>query len=101
MEQTVFSIRLRVRLFMGKVRRQFMIFFMRKYIDRQLKIRQGECLQCAACCNFSYPCPLLKEINSCSIYNTCRPRVCSFFPINQADLNDVAACGYICGYRFE
>ncbi len=88
-------------MFMGKVRRQFIIFFMQGYIRRQIALRQGECRQCAACCNFTYRCPLLKKGNACSIYNTCRPRVCTFFPINQADLNDVAACGKICGYRFK
>lgn len=101
MPRSIPTARLRLRLFVGKVRRQFLIVFRPGYVRRQLARRQGGCLQCAACCNFAYPCPLLRPGNRCATYHTCRPRVCGLFPINQADLDDVAACGQTCGYRFD
>jgi hypothetical protein len=88
-------------MFWGKVRRQFIITFMKKYIKRQLRRRQGHCLQCSVCCNFSYPCIFLTKERQCRIYHTTRPRVCTLFPINQSDIDDVAYCGGKCGYWFE
>jgi len=101
LNDTHLHIFLRIRLFYGKIRRQFIIFFMHDYIVRQMRRRAGTCRQCAVCCNFSYRCPFLTRHSFCKIYTKGRPRVCSYFPINQADIDDVKACGGQCGYRFE
>lgn len=94
--------RKKLRMFWGKLRRQFIIVCLsRKYIENQMARRRGHCRQCAACCNFSYPCPLLEKSGACQIYNTTRPRVCRLFPINQADIDDVTYCGGTCGYWFD
>ena len=95
------AILLRIRIFYGKVRRQFIIFFMHDYIERQKTRRSGSCRQCAICCNLAYRCPLLARHNFCRIYSIGRPRVCSLSPINQNDIDDIKALGGECGYKFN
>lgn len=89
------------RLLAGKIRRFFNVHFRKGYVDRQLEARQGDCLQCAVCCGFTFPCPLLTKDRLCAVYGTIRPKACRMFPIDQKDIDDVAACGGECGYRFE
>ena len=88
-------------IFAGKLRRFFIVHFRKNYLERQLRSRRGDCLQCGVCCNFSLPCPMLTKRRLCLVYGVCRPKACRVFPIDQKDLDDVAACGGVCGYRFE
>lgn len=90
-----------VRILAGKLRRFFTVHFRKDYLDRQLRARQGECLQCGICCHFSLACPLLTRDTLCRVYHTCRPKACRVFPIDRKDIDDVAACGGNCGYRFD
>ncbi len=88
-------------MFLGQIRRQFLIFFMQGYIKKQLQRRHGACRQCATCCSFTCKCPMLIDQSNCRNYEGYRPRVCSLFPITKADINDVKACGGNCGFWFE
>jgi hypothetical protein len=79
-----------LRLGFGKVRRFYLHTFRKKYIEKQLKERLGECGRCAACCKLLFKCPFLDEsgpIAMCSIHDR-RPDNCRFFPIDPRDLAD-------------
>ncbi|WP_243360362.1 hypothetical protein [Fundidesulfovibrio terrae] len=88
------------RLFTGKVRRFFAVHFRKKYVEGQLKARQGDCSQCAVCCSLAFSCPLLTKDRLCAVYGTFRPLACRAFPIDEKDIEEVRACGGECGYRF-
>jgi len=85
----------------GKIRRLFAVHCLKGYVDRQLRSRQGDCHQCGTCCNFTIACPMLTKDKLCRVYGRFRPKACKVFPIDQKDIDDVAACGVACGYRFE
>ncbi|MBF0483044.1 MAG: hypothetical protein HQK81_05185 [Desulfovibrionaceae bacterium] len=84
----------------GKIRRFFSVHCRKARLDRQLRARQGDCHQCGTCCNFSIACPMLTKDKLCRVYGSFRPKACRVFPIDQKDIDDVAACGGACGYRF-
>jgi len=85
----------------GKIRRCYLIHFKKDYIQNQLKLRRGQCRQCARCCTFAFRCPLLTRENLCLSYIKGRPDVCKLFAIDQRDIDDVAVSGGQCGYWFE
>jgi hypothetical protein len=85
----------------GKVRRFLLVHFYKSYIQRQLLLREGDCLQCGICCNFLFACPMLTQKGRCRIYDVCRPRACRVFPIDQRDIEEVKMCGGNCGYGFR
>jgi hypothetical protein len=85
----------------GKVRRFLLVHFYKSYIQRQLLLREGDCLQCGTCCNFLFACPMLTQKGRCLIYDVCRPRACKVFPIDQRDIEEVKMCGGNCGYGFR
>lgn len=85
----------------GKIRRLWMVHFRKRYVNRQLLARQGECRQCGTCCNLLNVCPMLTRQGKCLIYGSCRPRACRYFPIDQKDIDEVSLCGGNCGYCFE
>jgi len=97
----MFELKGAVCILAGKFRRYFAVHFRKVYVARQLRARQGRCLQCATCCHFSAPCPMLTKSKRCLVYRSFRPMACRVFPIDQKDIDDVAACGGACGYRFE
>ena len=90
-----------VRVFSGKIRRFFTVHFRKGHVERQLLARDGDCRQCAVCCSLSFHCPLLTKDRLCRVYGKCRPKACKAFPIDQRDIDDVAACGGKCGYCFK
>ena len=85
----------------GKIRRFCLIHFKKDYVQSQLKLRRGECRQCARCCSLAFRCPLLTAENLCLTYMKGRPDVCKLFVIDQRDIDDVAVAGGQCGYWFE
>lgn len=89
-------------LLRGKIRRLFTVRFRPGFTRKQINMRGGECLQCAACCKIIYRCPWLDGNNRCQVYHSkLRPLVCAHFPINGHDIKDVAASsGHQCGYAF-
>ncbi|HDH33825.1 MAG TPA: hypothetical protein ENH18_01915 [Nitrospirae bacterium] len=85
----------------GKIRRLCIVHFKKDYIRSQLKLRRGQCRQCARCCSLAFRCPLLTRDNLCLTYMKGRPDVCKLFPIDRRDIEDVAVFGGQCGYWFE
>lgn len=85
----------------GKIRRFFLVHFHKDYVARQRRGRRGNCRQCGVCCHFSFACPMLAKNKLCLVYRRFRPKACRDFPIDQRDIDDVAACGGECGYGFD
>ena len=85
----------------GKTRRFYLVHFRKGYVKRQLKLRRGQCRQCARCCNLIFKCPLLSKEGLCLSYDKYRWAVCKVFPIDQRDIDDIAVCGGRCGYHFK
>ncbi len=84
----------------GKLRRFGLVHFRKRYIHRQLSVRQGFCRQCGTCCNLLFTCPMLTKQSRCLVYGTCRPQACKTFPIDQRDIDEVKLCSGLCGFRF-
>ena len=85
----------------GKLRRFWLVYFRKGYVQSQLLVRKGDCYQCGTCCNLLFTCPMLTKQGRCFVYGSCRPRACKLFPIDQRDINEVSLCGAHCGYRFD
>ncbi len=84
----------------GKVRRFYLVHFLKRYVQKQLYVRQGDCRQCGVCCNLLFTCPALTKQGRCLIYGLCRPQACKVFPIDQRDIDEVSHCSGRCGYNF-
>jgi len=85
----------------GKFRRSYLVQFRKRYVQRQLALRKGECRQCGQCCSLLFVCPMLTRPGLCRIYDKGRWKVCEVFPIDGRDISDVALAGGQCGYYFE
>lgn len=95
---------IRLRLFWGKMRRQYLIFFRPGYIKRSLERRLGHCARSGACCHLTYTCAFYKNLGDtggCGVYSL-RPRVCRYFPIDERDLaeRDLLMPDHPCGFSF-
>ncbi len=79
------------RLFWGKIRRFYLGHFRPGYVESKISLRRGECLRCGTCCALLYACPELEDLpdgnTRCRIHEK-RPKNCSIFPVDQADLKD-------------
>jgi hypothetical protein len=84
----------------GKLRRLGLVHFGKKYVQKQILVRGGDCRQCGVCCNLLFTCPMLTKNRRCLVYGACRPRSCKVFPIDQRDIDEVSVCGGHCGYFF-
>ncbi len=86
------SLSTRLRLLRGTPRRFFLNVFRLDYVRRSLAQRQGACRRCGACCQLVVRCRFLKRdqagLPACRIYNICRTKNCSNFPIDRRDLAD-------------
>ncbi|GBE32873.1 hypothetical protein BMS3Bbin05_01801 [bacterium BMS3Bbin05] len=85
----------------GKLRRFYLVHFRKDYVKRQLKLRRGECRQCAQCCSLVFTCPMLTRRKLCRTYRKWRWKVCTVFPIDRRDIDDVGISGVQCGYFFK
>ena len=81
----------------GKVRRFYLSHFVPGYVEKQLKLRRGECRRCGACCTLLFRCPHLRGANECGTYQR-RYLQCRLFPIDERDLAEVEGR---CGFWFE
>ncbi len=95
------SIAVAQRLLMGKLRRFYLVHFRKTYVLAKLSSRKGNCRQCGVCCGFIFRCPALSCEGLCRVYNTCRWKACTFFPLDERDLKDVAVSGGSCGYFWK
>ncbi|MEW5768669.1 MAG: hypothetical protein AB1797_13845 [bacterium] len=82
---------------MGKIRRFLIALAGKKYLEEQLKRRQGKCQRCGACCQLVFRCPFLEGKNKCLIYEN-RLAQCRAFPIDERCLKEV---GNTCGFYFK
>lgn len=83
----------------GKVRRFVLSTTKKKYVERQLSLRYGECKRCGACCMLVFKCPFLKtkdEVIACRIYGK-RPKGCRIFPLDARDFRELKSP---CGFHF-
>ena len=85
----------------GKLRRFYLVHFRKKYVQKQLALRDGKCRQCSQCCVLLFVCPVMTQEGRCLIYDNFRWDVCKVFPIDKRDINEVALCGGRCGYSFK
>ncbi|MCX7765863.1 MAG: hypothetical protein N2246_04050 [Candidatus Sumerlaeia bacterium] len=85
------SVKIKLRLIGGKLRRLYYSKFSQDYIKQQLVNRRGECKRCGICCRFVFKCPFLRQdvdgIWKCIIHRW-RPSVCVHYPVDQRDLDE-------------
>lgn len=76
----------------------------RRYIQRMLQLRRGECARCGACCRLAYRCQFLRmeEDRAVCRIHSYRPANCRIFPVDPLDLadRDLVAPDRACGFSF-
>jgi Putative zinc- or iron-chelating domain len=99
------TMRERMILGWGKVRRLYLAHFRPGYVRESLARRVGQCNRTGACCRLMFTCPLLDvktEPVQCSIHEI-KPKVCKLFPIDERDLRDrdIVSPDKPCGFSFQ
>lgn len=85
----------------NKIRRLILAYAKKGYVQDRLAVREGQCRQCGTCCKLVFRCPFLTKRGLCSIHDICQPLVCRLFPLDSADIEEIAACGGACGFAFK
>jgi Fe-S-cluster containining protein len=81
------------------LRRRYLYYFRRGYVDVQLSRRKGACSVKGHCCRKTLPwCEYLID-EKCSIYDK-QPLFCRIFPIDEKD-KELSQVKETCGYHFE
>jgi hypothetical protein len=98
------TLRERLTLGWGKVRRLYLAHFRPAYVRESLARRRGHCDRTGACCRLMFTCPLLDARPHpvrCTIHSV-KPRVCRLFPIDERDLRDrdIVSPMVPCGFTF-
>jgi hypothetical protein len=98
------TLRDRMTLGWGKVRRFYLAHFRPGYVRGSLARRVGTCNRSGACCRLMFTCPLLDlhpDPVRCSIHDI-KPKVCALFPIDERDLadRDIVSPDVPCGFSF-
>ena len=98
------TLRKRLILGWGKVRRLYLAHLRPGYVRQSLARRLGHCHRTGACCRLMFACPLLDqkaEPVRCTIHEV-KPRVCRLFPIDERDLRDrdMISPDEPCGFSF-
>ena len=101
---TPLTLRERLTLGWGKLRRFYLGHFRKEYVRQSLARRVGHCNRTGACCRLMFTCPLLDQRSEpvrCSIHEI-KPRNCDLFPIDERDLRDrdIIAPDSPCGFSF-
>jgi len=102
------SLRVRLILLRGVLRRFFLILFRPGYVRARIARRKGACARCGACCKLAMSrCFALSRqpdgSSHCSIYNKVRMPNCIQFPIDERDIaerNLIMPADIPCGYFF-
>ncbi len=99
-----FTLRQRMTLGWGKVRRFYLAHFRPAYVRESLARRVGHCNRTGACCHLMFTCPLLDQRADpvrCTIHEV-KPKVCRLFPIDERDLRDrdIVSPDTPCGFSF-
>lgn len=92
------------RLMRGKIRRWWLVYFRRDYVETVLLPRRKEgCQRTGACCEMGFGCPAFDaERRICQIHPH-KPLVCKLYPLTEEDLKerDLIYPGKKCGYSFS
>ncbi|MBM3295580.1 MAG: hypothetical protein FJY82_13825 [Candidatus Aminicenantes bacterium] len=85
---------------LSSLRRRYLYYFRRDYVDSQIRSRRGDCQGCgAACCLRTRKCFYVKD-GKCSIYATHIPRFCKIFPVDPLDIR-LASVEDVCQFHWE
>ncbi|MHC6202056.1 hypothetical protein ACYULU_02560 [Breznakiellaceae bacterium SP9] len=102
-----YTLRIRILLWLGVLRRFALYVFNRQYVNRSIAARKGECKRCGICCHLvAKKCGMLaigKNGTRCRIYTLGRLPNCWIFPIDAHDIRDrnlIAPPDVPCGYYF-
>lgn len=101
LREMIWSMAVAERLLVGKLRRFYLVHMRKAYVSAKLSSRKGNCRQCGVCCSFLFKCPALNGQGLCRVYNSCRWKACTVFPLDERDLLDVAVSGGSCGYFWK
>ena len=70
----------------SSIRRRYLYYFKRDYVNKMIEKRHGSCEGCGGiCCIRTRRCPFLNEAK-CKLYNTNMPFFCKVFPIDKKDI---------------
>jgi len=111
LEQTISytpqTLRIRMILLRGVIRRFFLNLFRPSYVRESLSRRLGECKRCGVCCHLvANKCGALHRHvdgqSTCRLYSVYRLPNCCTFPIDARDLKDrnLVAPNVPCGYSW-
>ncbi len=83
----------------GSLRRRFIFYFRKNYLNRQLSVRKGNCTAKGHCCGLTMPwCEYICS-GKCSLYAR-QPLFCRIFPIDEED-KELSGVKDVCGYYFK
>ncbi|MBS1194453.1 MAG: hypothetical protein H6R29_385 [Methanomicrobia archaeon] len=83
----------------SSLRRRYLYFFRRDYVEKMLSVRQGSCEGCGGvCCARVRSCPFLEE-GRCSLYTNGIPFFCQLFPVDWKDI-ELSAVSDVCQYSW-
>ena len=76
------------------IRRYYLIFFRKKYVEESIKNRKGHCKKCGCCGSISCK-YFIKSSNHCLKYPN-YPLICKLYPIDEKDKNEFSKihCGF-------
>jgi Fe-S-cluster containining protein len=81
------------------IRRRFIFYFRRKYLNAQISKRKGQCSRLGHCCEKTFSwCQYFKH-GLCSIYDR-QPLFCRIFPIDKKDI-ELSDMQGSCNYYFD
>lgn len=99
------SVRKRLKLWWGKLRRFYLGHFRPGYVRRNQARRRGECKRCGACCQLGLRCWQLRHTSQTTecVRHERRPLNCRLFPIDERDLSDRDVINPLapCGFSFD
>ncbi|MBM3296990.1 MAG: hypothetical protein FJY83_05250 [Candidatus Aminicenantes bacterium] len=85
---------------LSSLRRRYLYYFRRHYVDRQLRLRKGNCDDCGAvCCLRTRKCFYVQD-GKCSIYGTRIPKFCMIFPVDKRDIK-LAGVEDVCQFTWD
>ena len=84
----------------SSIRRRYLWYFNRAYVEKMLAKRKGSCKDCGGyCCSHTRICRNLKN-GKCSVYKTSIPFFCKVFPIDEKDI-ELACVKDKCKYYWK
>ena len=92
------------RMLRGKLRRFWLVYFRRRYVEEVLlPKRKSTCARTGACCQLGFGCPAYDAKNKLCTIHPNKPLACKLFPITEEDLKDrdFVDGSTKCGYSFN